>query len=206
MKKIVSLILVAVMMISFSGCNVENKKESEYLAAEKAYNELAEAHNLCVSVMDSIYGAWYFSIYEYDDYYGSKGFEAFCDEANVDSDELISAISGYMGYSVGKSSAYVLFDEFSYSTEFVSMVFENNGTYEKIKGHLSTAKESLKSVTNEYSDYTGYAVLKSYYSEIKAYYEFCENPTGSFSQLKITVDKYETNLRNYKNDLSFIFE
>jgi hypothetical protein len=59
---------------------------------------------------------------------------------------------------------------------------------------------------NEYSDYTGYAVLKSYYSEIKAYYEFCGNPTGSFSQLKITVDKYETNLRNYKNDLSFIFE
>jgi len=167
---------------------------------------LVEAHDLCADVMDSIYGAWYFSIYEYDDHYGSRGFFEFCDEASVDYGELLDAISDYKGYTVYDTTAYGLLEDFSYSTYFVGRVFENNGTYDKIEEHLATAKDSLKSVTNEYSDYTGYTVLKSYYSEIKAYYEFCENPTGSFSQLKTTIDNYETNLRNYKNDLSFIFE
>lgn len=205
MKKIVSLILVAIMLLSIVGCG-ESEKETEYLAAENAYRDLIEAHNLCIDVMDSIYGAWYFSIYKYDDYIGSTGFSEFCDEANMDSTELINAISDFFGYSVSKSSAYRLFEEFEYSTHFVIIVFEENGTYEKINEHLSNAKELLKSVTSESSDYTGYAVLKSYYSEIMAYYEFCKSPTGSFSQLKTTVDNYETNLRNYKNDLSFIFE
>ncbi|MBQ7290574.1 MAG: hypothetical protein IJW76_02485 [Clostridia bacterium] len=214
MKKILSLILVVIMLLSVCSCGGDNNstgttespKEIEYIAAEKAYTELIEAHNLCVSAMDSIYGAWYFSIYEYDDYYGTSGFNEFCDKANVDPTELINAISDFAGYSVSKSTAYGLFEEFDYSTYFVGIVLKNNGTYEKINGHLASAKESLKSVTNEYSDYTGYSVLKSYYSEIKAYGEFCESPTGSFSQLKTTVDNYETNLRNYKNDLSFIFE
>ena len=85
-------------------------------------------------------------------------------------------------------------------------VFKNNGTYTKAEELLASAKESLKSVTNDYSDYTGYPTLKSYYSEVSSYLEFAKSPSGSFSQLKTTIDNYETKMRTYKSDLSFIFD
>ena len=220
MKRIVSAILVFVILILATSCTAfpqivtetevttVAKKEVEYEAASVAYQDLIKAHELCVDVMDSVYGAWYFSIYEYDDYSGSTGFSKFCSKANISSTDALKAaetllkmddISAYAAYGV-------LIEDFSWSILIVTQVYKINGIFDEIEECLANAKASLKSVTNEYSDYTGYSVLKSYYSEISAYYEFSQSPTGSFAQLKTTIDNYETNLRNYKNDLSFIFD
>ena len=192
-------------------CQAVDPKESEFEAANDAYNYLTETHDLCVDVMDSIYGAWYFAIYKADDYSSTQScFNAFCSEANLDYNDALDALNSVlqsMGYSNPTGIQQLAgLRTFSVTVEVVERVYQNNGVYNQIDNNLSNAKSSLKSVTNSYSDYTGYPTLKSYYSEASAYAEFCESPTGSFGQLKTTIDTYETNLRNYKNDLSFIFD
>lgn len=192
-------------------CNQSDPKEVEFAAAKDAYKYLVESHEMCVEVMDSIYGAWYFSIYEADDYYMlSSCLRAFCSEANLSQDDTLKAIdmvlesTGITNIDDGLRCAALQVP--SYAVAIVVKVYTNNGVYAQINSNLSNAQTALKTVTNKYSDYTGYPTLKSYYSEVYSYYEFCESPSGSFSQLKTTINTYETNLRNYKNDLSFIFE
>lgn len=192
-------------------CQANDPKEIEFNAANDAYNYLIETHELCIDVMDSIYGAWYFAIYKADDYSSTQScFNAFCSEANLDYDEALNALNSVlqsMGYSnpTGTQQLAAL-RIFNVTVAIVKCVYQNNGIYDQIDSNLANAKTSLKAVTNSYSDYTGYPTLKSYYSEVSAYAEFCKSPTGSFGQLKTTIDTYETSLRNYKNDLSFIFD
>ncbi len=188
-----------------------SQKETEYKSAKEAYTKLAESHELCVEVMASIYDAWYFSIYKAEDYLSVQScFDDFCAEANLNYNEALSALDATlktMGYSnpTGMEQLAGL-RVFSIAVAVVQKVYEDNGTYDKIDKNISEAKTSLKEVTDTYSDYTGYSTLKSYYSEVAAYTEFCKEPTGSFGQLKTTVDNYETNLRKFKNDLSFVFD
>lgn len=192
-------------------CNKKDPKESEFKSANDAYDYLTETHELCVDVMDSIYGAWYFAIYEADDYSSTQScFNAFCSEAKLDYNDALKALNEVlqsMGYSDPTGIQQLAgLRTFSVTVAVVQRVYKNNGVYDQMDSNLSKAKTSLKTVTNSYSDYTGYPTLKSYYSEASAYAEFCKSPTGSFGQLKSTIDTYETNLRNYKNDLSFIFD
>ena len=233
MKKILLSLLLLVLAFTFVACDTStvpettesdtksestetaqsdaDAKEAEYEAADSAYKVLLEAHELCVDVMDSIYDAWFFAIYEADDYSSAQSrFDAFCSRANLDYDEALDALNEVlqsMGYSepTGTQQLEGLTD-FNVTLTVVEHIYTNNGTYSKIDTYLSNAKSFIKSLTNKYADYTGYTTLKSYYSELSAYAEFCQSATGSFSQLKTTIDTYETNLRNYKNELSFIFD
>lgn len=207
---IAALILIIILAVAFSGGgknggskNSEAEiKQEQFDFANDAYNDIVEAGDLCVEIMDAIYGAWYFAIYESDDYSGYRLLNAFASEVGLDSSEISAAMT-----SLGISSTYYsILEDFSSAVIIVETVFKNNGTYTKAEELLASAKDSLKSVTNDYSDYTGYPTLKSYYSEVSSYLEFAQSPTGSFSQLKTTIDNYETNMRTYKNDLSFIFE
>ena len=82
----------------------------------------------------------------------------------------------------------------------------NKNVYADAQSCIDNAKAYLKEVTNKYADYTAYPTLKLYYSEVSSYLEFAKSPSGSFSQLKTTIDNYETNIRTYENDLSFTLE
>ena len=219
MKKLISLLLALVLGLSLVACDTEEKdskertspKEAEYKEANTAYCNLAESHELCVEVMDSLYGAWFFAIYKADDYSSFYScLDAFCDESNLDYNEAEAALTSFL-QSAGRSNAssslkLACLQDMDIAINLVTTVYQDNGTYDKIDDNISNAKTALKSVSDDYSDYTGYPILKAYYSEISAYAEFCKSPTGSFEQLKTTIDTYETNLRNYKNDLSFIFD
>lgn len=192
-------------------CNQSDPKEAEFVVANNAYDYLVESHEMCVEVMDSIYGAWYFAIYEADDYYSLNScLRAFCSESNLSQGDTLEAIDMVLESSgisnIDDDYRCAALQVPSYAVAIVVQVYTNNGVYAQINSNLSNAQTSLKTVTNNYSDYTGYPTLKSYYSEVYSYYEFCESPSGSFSQLKSTINTYETNLKNYKNDLSFIFE
>ena len=191
-------------------CQVADPKEIEIKAAKTAYNYLTQAHELCIDVSDSIYGAWYFAIYKSDDYiYIEPCLKAFCSEANIGYNEALTALNEVLkslGFSTTESYQVAALQTFSVAVIVAQRVHEKNGVYNKIENNLSKAKTALKEVTNTYSDYTGYSTLKSYFSEVSACAEYCESPTGSFQQFKSTIEKYETNLRNYKSSLSFIFE
>ncbi len=186
-----------------SNVSNNNPKETEFENANKAYENLVSAHELCVDIMDSIYNAWFFAIYEADDYSSSyRMINAFANKTDLTSSEVEEALES-LGYS---SSNYYLLEEFDYAVYVVKYALQQKGVYKQAEDHLLQAKNSLKEVTSEYQDYTGYPTLKSYYSEVSSYLEFATSPSGSFSQLKTTIDNYETKMRTYKNDLSFIFE
>lgn len=215
MKKFLALLLVLCLSFSMVACgnsatetiSKADPKEEEFNAAQIAYDCLVDVHETCEVVMDSVYGAWYFSIYEYDDYYGSTGFEEFCSKTNISSNEFATIIRDWLeDDSYSKSTLYYLLEEFSDSVSLITMFYEKNETFTETQALLDEARASLKSVTAQYADYTGYETLKKYYSELASYFEFCQNPTGSFEQLKTTIETYERNLRTYKNDLGFIFE
>lgn len=192
-------------------CNELSPRAIEYESGLDAYARIKRAHELSVEVMDSIYGAWHFAIYKADDYYSAQScFNAFISNANLDYDEALNALNTVllsMGISdpTGTDQLAAL-RVFSIAVDVVVQVYIDNGTYDLINTNLSDAKTSLKAMTNDYESYTDYATLKSYYSEVVAYSEFCQSPTGSFTQLQTTIDNYETNLRNYRNSLSFTYE
>ena len=86
------------------------------------------------------------------------------------------------------------------------MYYEKDGTFAQVETSLANAKEELKTMTQQYSDYKYYPSLKSLYSELDAYAEFLKSPSCSFAQLKNIMSDYESKIRTYQSDLSFIFE
>ncbi|MGM9609099.1 MAG: hypothetical protein ACI3XE_02625 [Eubacteriales bacterium] len=188
-----------------------NTKDSEIQAAKKAYGSLSEAHELIVEMMDAISNAWHFAIYDADDY---NTFDLCVVMLAINSGlfstelkEATDVVLNKMGYSQpSDTKRLAALRTFSTTIAIVKQVFTDNGKYEKIDELLSAAKTSIKSITGKYEEYTGYSTLKSYYSETSAYAEFCKDPTGSYQQLSTTRDNYETKLRNYKNELSFVLD
>ena len=213
-KKSLSILLVLCLILTtLVGCNSNNETEEElneadskayeYEQAQKAYAELNEAAELCEYAMDVVYGAWYFAMYDAEsgsaDYKNYDGFEK---KTGLTYDEIEAAMAS-LGLSYDDS--FYLTD-FNYAVKIAQICLNNKNIYEDARAKVENAKKYLKEVTDTYADYTAYPTLKQYYSEVSSYLEFAENPSGSFSQLKTTIDNYETNIRTYKNDLSFTFE
>lgn len=188
-----------------------NTKDSEIQAAQKAYGSLSEAHELIIEMMDAIGDGWRFAIYDAEDY---TSYDSCVLMLAVKTGLLVTElkkatdeVANELGYSQPADIVKLaLLRNFSVVVAIVQQVFTDNGKYDKVDELLSDAKTSIKSITKDYEDYTGYSTLKSYYSEISAYAEFCKEPTGSYQQLSTTRDNYETNLRNYKNELSLILD
>lgn len=59
---------------------------------------------------------------------------------------------------------------------------------EKAQTALDAAKAQMKELSQEYSDYEHYPNLKGYYTTTSAFFDFCNNPFGSFEQLKDTIN------------------
>ncbi len=193
--------------------NPEKEKEAEFTAASSAYKSLISVNASCEIIMDSIYGAWYYTIYEEDDHlYYDSALSAFCSRTGLKKDAVSAAVEKELNilHASGlEKSDYARNSILSVTRTAINVVlgvYEDAGILELMDKDLESAKESMKSVTAKYDDYTGYATLKSYYSEVSSYFEFCKNPTGSFNQLQTTIENYENNCRKYKSDLGFIFD
>lgn len=182
---------------------IDPQKDIEYQAAKNAYNSLIEVHSLAIDVMDSIYSAWYFAIYQADDYDYNVVVDAFNIVTGLYTNNAIDAILEEMNLPSGGIFPSVLIEDFSTAVAIVQRVFETDGTYDKIDAKLSSAQTEIKKLTNQYADYTGLNTLKSYYTEVSAYAAFCKAPNGSFSQLQTTMNNYENNLNRYKQELAF---
>ena len=224
MRKLFVLILAIALMLLLVGCSnttseksneqKENEQEQqtntsptetdvdkqayEFEQAQKAYVELNKAANLCENAMDVIYAAWHFAIYEGDD-----GDVFDLSKATGLTYKEISDVLSSWGYSTADPIDY---GSFNNTVNIAKYALINRGVYSEAQACVDNAKQYLKEVTNKYADYTAYPTLKLYYSEVSSYLEFAKSPSGSFSQLKTTIDNYETNIRTYKNDLSFTLE
>ena len=88
----------------------------------------------------------------------------------------------------------------------VSNAYKVNGKVDEAKNALDEAKAQMKELSEKYSDYEHYPNLKGYYTTTSSFFDFCQNPTGSFEQVKDTINDYKNEARDYISDLDYIFE
>jgi hypothetical protein len=88
----------------------------------------------------------------------------------------------------------------------VAETYVVNGTVKEISDLLIEAKDEMKKLSNEHADYTHYENLKEYYSNTLAFFDFCQDPEGSFEQVVETFNNYRNTARTCFFDLNYIFE
>lgn len=188
-------------------CQLVNpQKDLEYASAKNAYECMSEVNELCVEIMDSIYNAWYFAIYKADDYTLSNRLLLFEIYTGLNTSGAVEALSKDLGYEDSSINGCIFVSNINTAVALAQKVYELNGNSDTIDNKLKTAQAEIKKLSNTYADITGFPTLKSYYSELSSYWEFCNSPNCSFSQLSGRIDTYESNLSRYKQDLAFCFE
>lgn len=191
-------------------CGEIDPKITEYITAYIAYCGLTDAHSSCVEIMNAIYDAWYFAIFDSYDYFDVQScFDAFLTKTGLEYNEALTALNTLVtpDGQTEPTGAQQLSGLCSFDTTIyiVVLVYYQNGTFSNIDSDISTAKEALQLMTGTYADYTGYNELRTYFSEITSCLEYCKYPTGSFNSFKELKSTYENNLRKYKNDLNLYF-
>ncbi|MBQ6504097.1 MAG: hypothetical protein IJI57_09325 [Flexilinea sp.] len=94
---------------------------------------------------------------------------------------------------------------FSYCVNVVCSAYKAMGKSDEIQNLLSDAKIHMKRISEKYSDYEHYPMLKQYYNTVSSLFDFSQNPSGSFEQMKTTIEEYRRKIRDCKNDLDYLF-
>ena len=97
-------------------------------------------------------------------------------------------------------------DGFSGYVYLVIYAYEAKGICAEISTSLDAAKEQMKTMSKDYSDYEHYPNLKGYYTTTQAFFDYCQKPTGSFEQAVTTIENYRNEARDYYYDLEYVFE
>lgn len=220
MKKLVSMLLVMSMSISLCACGGGNKKAFE--VSKAAYDNIDIAYDITEKFGEDIYEAWRVGIYDDDEI----SVEHLASELNLSEDELKEGIV-YTLLTVSDKSSYedateeeketlrdgadlyfTIFEDdlFSACVMAVTGAYSVNGKIDEAQSALNEAKAQMKELSEKYSDYEHYPNLKGYYTATSSFFDFCQNPTGSFEQVKQTINDYRNEVRDYISDLDYIFE
>ena len=219
MKKAIPFILALVLCLSLCACGGSDKKAFE--ASKAAYDNINIAYEITEQFGSDIYEAWRLGIYD-DDEILDDGAIHLATELSLSADE-IRAGAVYTIYNdewdtmsdeekdelIDKADLlFTLFEDdlFSFCVMAVSNAYVVNGKVEEAQTALDAAKAQMKELSSNYSDYEHYPNLKGYFTTTSSFFDFCQNPTGSFEQVTETVNDYENEARDYINDLNFVFE
>lgn len=218
MKKTISLFLVLALCLSLCACGGEKKA---FEASKAAYDNIDVAYEITEQFGSDIYEAWRLGIYD-DDEILDDGADYLAEELSLSADE-IRAGAAYTLYqdewetmtedekqeAINNADMFFVFfedDLFSFCVAAVSNAYVVNGKVEEAQIALDAAKAQMKELSANYSDYEHYPNLKGYYTTTSSFFEFCQNPTGSFEQVKDTINDYNNEARDYISDLDYIFE
>ena len=221
MKRIVLLLLIAVICFSLVACDSDKKA---FEASKTAYDNIDIAYGITEQFGSDVYEAWRMGIYEADEIIDG-GAAYLAKELSLSADEIRAGVARYVVAQLGEdwdelseqnkntfiSSADELFavmedDLFSFCVNSVSYAYIANGKVDEARAALDTAKTQMKELSQEYSDYEHYPNLKGYYTTTSSFFDFCNNPSGSFEQVKDTINDYRNDAREYISDLDYIFE
>lgn len=222
MKKLTAIILVLVMCVSMTACGGGNKKAFE--ASKAAYDNVDIAYEITEQFGSDLYEAWRLGIYD-DDEILEDGVAHLATELSLSEDELKEGV-GYVMAEMTGEDWFEMSDEdkatitentdiifglmednlFSFCVMVVTGAYTANGKVEEAQNALNAAKAQMKELSEKYSDYEHYPNLKGYYTTTSSFFDFCQNPTGSFEQVKDTINDYKNEARDYISDLDYIFE
>lgn len=221
MKRIISLLLVIIMCLSLVACGGSEKKAFE--ASKAAYDNIDIAYEITEQFGSDIYEAWRLGIYD-DDEILEDGAAHLATKLSLSADEIRAGAV----YAIYKDEWDTMPDEekdklidnadlffihsynedelFFFCVMAVSNAYVVNGKVEEAQTALDAAKAQMKELSSEYSDYEHYPNLKGYFTTTSSFFDFCQNPSGSFEQFKETVNDYKKEARDYISDLDYIFD
>ena len=221
MKKNISLLCVGVMGVTMTACSGEKKA---FESSKAAYDNIDIAYEITEQFGSDIYEAWRLGIYE-DDEILDGGVKYLADELSLSESELRDGVaytvvtltgkdwnelseSDKEKYTSNADSFFSIMEDslFSFCVSTVSGAYMVNGKIDEAQTALDSAKMQMKELSEKYSDYEHYPNLKGYYTTTSSYFNFCQNPDGSFEQVKNTINDYRNDARDYKSDLDYIFE
>lgn len=221
MKKIIAFLLAAVLLLSLCACGKDKKA---FEASKIAYDEINTAYEITEQFGSDIYEAWRLGIYEKDDVL-DDGVAALASELSLSKTEIQDGVTYTIYKIVGDdwdeitdenkqtmreraSSFFSAFEDdlFSFCVMVATNAYIANGKTEEAETALANAKSQMKELSEQYSDYEHYPNLKGFYTTTSSFFEFCKAPTGSFEQVKSTINDYKNEARDYKSDLDYIFE
>lgn len=211
------------MLISLTSCGGRKEKKA-FEASKAAYNNVNSAYEITEKFGSDIYEAWRLAIYDKKEVL-SDGCKYLAKELSLTEDEIavgtaytVTQLIGLEwdslsdeekeNYKTLVNSSFELYkdDLFSFCVKVVSNSYIVNGKADEAKKYLDEAKGQMKELSNKYSDYEHYPALKGYYTTTSSFFDFCQTPTGSFEQIKTTLEDYKTTARDYNADLDYIFE
>lgn len=223
MKKLLAFMLAAALALSLMACG-GGKTKKAFEASKEAYQNVDAAYEIITDYGSDIYEAWRLGIYD-DDEIIDEGCSYLAKELNLSQEEIEDGVAYTLAELIGDGwdectdddrSAYremadstfsmMEDDLFSWCVTVVSNAYIANGKAVEASGYLDAAKGQMKELSENYSDYEHYPALKGYYTTTSSFFDFCQNPTGSFEQLKTTVEGYQTTARDFNADLDYIFE
>ena len=197
-----------------------NKQKKKKEAAQEIYALLDKASQEAEEYGSDIYTAWNTGINDADE----SGFDlsSLAKPLNVSTNELkqgfvyllneedwdtISDSDKRKKLDEANTSfklALILVDsKFSLCVNTVNATYRVTGREEAIKKDLEEARVLLKDLSDKNPDYEVCAKLKAFYTKIQTYFDFCMNPTGSFSSLKDTITTFRQDVLAAKNELNF---
>ena len=181
----------------------ERIREVEFGFAKGAYEKLNSVAKTTGQIMDSVYNAWYFAIYEAEDYWQEQKASAFASKTGVKYQEVLDAMEK-MGYL--NDWYFTALEDFSKAVWIVLEIYETNGVIAKADEGMEYVKTMLQKISTQNHEYTKHSELTAYYSAVLSYYEFAKSPSGTLKNLTSTMNNYETQINTYKNQLSITFK
>lgn len=88
----------------------------------------------------------------------------------------------------------------------VMSTYEYTGKTQEIEKFLDDAKGKLKNINEKNPNFEYYDSLKKYYTTLNSYYEYCQDPRGSFANSSSTINDFRNEVNQCKSDLDFAFE
>ena len=205
-------------------CSKHLAHEKAFVASKAAYDNIDIAYEITEQFGSDIYEAWRLGIQD-DDEILKEGVAHLATELSLSEEELkegvVYAIAGMTGedyagmsdedkatFTENTAAVFKLVEDdlFSFCVMVVTGAYNANGKVEEAQTALDDAKSQIKELSDKYSDYEQYPNLKGYYTTTSSFFDFCQNPTGSFEQIKDTVNDYKNDARDYISDLDYIFE
>ena len=191
---------------------------------KQAYDQITAAYEIAANFSDDVYESWLMAIYNSVDILES-GTAYLAKNLHISEKDLIDGVAYTVADLTGSTDAanvaedgYEIYSEYSYaifqilkSSLFTFCVrattnaYILNGEAEKAENALSDATSLMKEVNEKYSDYEYYPKLKDLLTQVSALLDFCNNPVGSFEQVKVTINDYKNDIRDLTNDLNYVF-
>ena len=211
MKKILALILVLALCLSLCACfNTGNPKKA-FDNSKEAFDHITLAYIATNEFSHDIYEARFQGINNRSDYDDESEMAAFASEVSIELEYIEQAVANLLEkdhYEYGDWTFLPFLYGGSYMSAWVSVISEAykcSGKAAEIEEHLNAAKELMKQLGDQYSDYEHYPSLKKYFTNTLAFFDFCCNPEGSFEQIVSTFNNYRNNAREYFFDLNYVF-